>query len=204
MRFTPTLAVSALVLTVATALAGCSSASPEPASSSAESVAPSPSTTAAASSTLDATPAAGDVITGTGYSYAVPKGWGKHDSAAAAGTDSIAIDLAPTGNFANNVNVVLSPAGAVTPAQVEAAAGSELTSSGATGVAVLDRVTVAGSESAHITATMTSSGVTYRIHQYYLSTDKQTYIVTFSYGTSVPDADAIGIAESVLASWKWS
>lgn len=50
---------------------------------------------------------------------------------------------------------------------------------------------------------MTSSGVTYRVHQYYVTKDKQTYIVTFSYDTSVKDADATGIAESVLASWKW-
>lgn len=150
MRITSTLAVSAVALSLVGGLAGCSS-SPSGSGGDAESSSSAPSTPSTAATTT-ATPAAGETIAGDGYSYAVPAGWGKHDSAAAAGTDTIGIDLAPTGDFASNVNVVLSPAGAVTADQVESVVGKELESSGAKDVTILDRVTVAGSESPHVTA----------------------------------------------------
>jgi hypothetical protein len=204
MRRTPTLAVSVLALTLAVGLAGCASepatsdSSGNDSSSPRESVAPSqPAESAAA-------PATGANVAGDGYSFAAPEGWIEQDNSVAPGTDTVAVDSAPTGPFASNVNVVLSPAGAFTPDEVEAAAGTELETSGATDVSILDRLTVAGSESAHITAVMSINGLTYRIHQYYVTNEDQTYIVTFSTDESVPDEDATGIAESVLATWTWA
>jgi hypothetical protein len=69
---------------------------------------------------------------------------------------------------------------------------------------VLDRLTVAGGETAHISAEMVSGDVTYKVHQYYLTEDDQTYVVTFSYGEDVSDEEAVDTAESILASWTWS
>jgi hypothetical protein len=210
MRRTPTLAVSVFALTLALGLAGCASepeiSDPSGNDSSSPSESSVPNESAAASQPAEPAPApaTGASVAGDGYSFTAPEGWGEQDNSVAPGTDTVAVDSAPTGPFASNVNVVLSPAGAFTPDEVEAAAGTELETSGATGVSVLDRMTVAGSESAHITAVMSISGLSYRIHQYYVTNEDQTYIVTFSTDESVPDEDATGIAESVLATWTWA
>jgi hypothetical protein len=194
MRRTPALTIPVLALTLAFGLVGCSAGGD--ADSSGESSSQAPELTAA--------PAAGEVVTGDGYSYSVPEGWVTQDTAIAPGTDSLALDESATGDFANNVNVVLSPNGSFTADEVEDTAGEELESGGATNVEIEDRVTVADSESAHISAEMVSGDVTYRVHQYYLTNDDQTYVVTFSYGETVEDAAAIDTAESILASWSWS
>jgi len=205
MRRTPAHALSAVALTLALGLAGCATEPANSDSTLSESSAPSDSSSAS-SQPADAgvAPATGSVVSGDGYSYTIPVGWAQQDAALAPGTDTVAADSAPTGPFANNVNVVLSPAGAFTPDNVEAAAGNELETAGATEVQVLDRVTVAGEETAHVTAVMTVSDLTYRIHQYYVTSDDQTYVVTFSAAVDVPDEEMISTAESVLATWTWA
>jgi hypothetical protein len=198
MRHTQLLTVCALALTCALGVSGCSgggSIVDTAASRPRESFQP---------AELNASPATGDVVTGDGYSYAVPVGWSEQDSAQIPGVDTVASDASAAGSFANNVNVVLSAAGLITADQVESMAPAELEASGATGLTVLDRLTVADSESAHITADMTASGISYVIHQYYVSDDDQTYIVTFSYADTVGDDEALAIQESVLATWLWS
>jgi cytoskeletal protein RodZ len=207
MRRTPALALSAVALTLALGLAGCATEPANSDSTSSESSAPSSSDSSSAPSQPADTgvaPATGSVVSGDGYSYTIPVGWAQQDAALAPGTDTVAADSAPTGPFANNVNVVLSPAGAFTPDNVEAAAGNELETAGATEVQVLDRVTVAGEETAHVTAVMTVSDLTYRIHQYYVTSDDQTYVVTFSAAVDVPNEEMISTAESVLATWTWA
>lgn len=154
---------------------------------------------------LDAAPAAGVQVVGEGYSYSVPEGWDVPDTdPATIGADTLAADLTDTDGFSDNVNVVLSPAGAVTADQVEAAGTGELEGAGATDVEVRDRVQVAGTESAHLTGSLTSQGASYSIEQYYLTDDDQTYVVTFSFSPSVDDDDREDLAESVLASWAWA
>jgi len=199
MRRTHALTVSTIALTLTLGLAGCASSPADSDSSSTESSA-SPSQPA----DIEATAATGSVVAGDGYSYTIPVGWAQQDASMAPGTDTVAADSAPTGPFASNINVVLSPSGAFSPGDVEAAAGNELETAGATDVEVLDRVGVAGSETAHVTAVMTASGLTYRIHQYYVTSDDQTYVVTFSAASDLPDDQIVAIAESVLATWTWA
>lgn len=154
---------------------------------------------------IDTAAAAGVQVTGDGYSYAVPEGWDIPDTdAASIGADTLAADLTDTDGFSDNVNVVLSPAGAVTPEQVEDAGVSELTGAGATDVEVQDRVRVAGTESAHLSGSLTAQGASYSIEQYYLTQDDQTYVVTFSFSPTVDDDAREDVAESVLASWAWA
>lgn len=161
-------------------------------------------TTSSAAREIDATAASGATVSGTGYSYSIPEGWAQADPSIAQGTDTVAVDQNPTGDFATNVNVVLSPAGEITPEQVETAAVKELEDGGGSDVTVLDRVVIAGGEAAHVGAQgKTSNGGTYRIQQYYPSHDGQTMVITFSYAEDVPSDEARGIAESVLASWTW-
>jgi hypothetical protein len=213
MRRTPALTVSALALTLALGLAGCASspAESDPADEQSSSAEPSDAASTSSEPTAPSQPAdssdaaaTGATVVGDGYSYTLPEGWAEQDAAVAPGTDTVATDLGATGNFATNINVVLSAAGAFTPEEVETAAANELESSGASGVTVLDRLTVADGEAAHITAEMTSAGLTYQIHQYYVTNADQTYIFTFSFTDAVADAEAADIAESVLATWTWN
>lgn len=120
------------------------------------------------------------------------------------GADTLAADLTDADGFADNVNVLLSPAGEITPDQVESQGVDELEAGGASAITVKDRITVAGSESAHLSAGLTSSGVDYQIEQFYLTHDGSTYVVTFSFSPSVADTDRDLLAESVLAGWTWS
>ncbi|MDY0912948.1 hypothetical protein [Rathayibacter festucae] len=155
--------------------------------------------------TIDTAAATGDTISGDGYSYSVPEGWGAPDAdPATMGADTLAADLTDTDGFADNVNVVLSPAGEVSADQVEGAGVTELENAGATDVEANDRVVVAGAESAHLSANLTASGATYAVEQYYVTDDGQTYVVTFSFSPTVDDDQREAVAESVLASWAWA
>jgi len=121
-----------------------------------------------------------------------------------AGTDTLAVDLDDTDGFSDNVNVILSPAGAISSEQIEDAGVTELENAGAEGVEARPRIAIAGEESAHLTALFSTDGVEYQIDQYYPTHDGQTYIVTFSFSPDVPAADREDLAESVLASWTWA
>ncbi|MEO6942604.1 MAG: hypothetical protein ABI238_01715 [Terrimesophilobacter sp.] len=150
-------------------------------------------------------PAAGKTVTGNGYTFVAPKGWAEpENSATPTGVDTFVANLTDTDGFADNLNVLLSPAGQVTPEQVESQGVAELQDAGATEVLAGDRVTVAGSESAHLSAGVTSGDSTYQIEQFYLSSGGQTYVVTFSFSSTVSKADRDAVTSSVLATWSWT
>jgi len=190
MRRHTSLAALGLAAALTFTLAGCFSP-----------LSPSTSESAPPPSTVD--PATGITITGTGYSFTAPEGWVIPDSAP-AGVDTVVANLDDADGFFDNVNVVLSPAGEVTPDQVETAGVSELESVGATDVQVRPRVNVAGAESAHLSAVLNQSGATYRFEQYYATNAGQTCVITFSFSESVSEADREALAESVLVSWTWN
>lgn len=191
-RLTRPVALSSLALVAALTLAGCGS------TPAAEGPASEPAASAPA-----VEPASGDTISGTGYSFAVPEGWGDPGEVPGIEPDAFAADLTDDDGFADNVNVIVSPAGKVELDQVESAGPGELEGGGATDVTVEPRVTVAGAEAAHISATLASGGTEYLIEQYYLN-DDSTYIVTFSFSPDVSDADRADVTDAVLASWAWS
>lgn len=149
-------------------------------------------------------PASGETITGTGYSFRVPEGWGIPEAGFEGfGLDSVAADLTDTDGFTDNVNVIVSPAGELTTEQIETLAGPEIEASGGADVEFLDRITIAGTESAHLTGTYSASGATYRIDQYYPTEPGQTYIVTFSFNDTTSQADRDALAYAVLATWQF-
>lgn len=150
-----------------------------------------------------ADPATGEVISGTGYHFSVPEDWGDPGPVEGFDPDSIAADLDDADGFSDNVNVILSPAGKVTPEQVETAGVKELEDAGATDVTVQPRVAVGGSESAHLSAALASSGAEYVVEQYYVSDSDQTYVVTFSFSPTVSEADRAAVTDPILASWEF-
>jgi len=190
MRLHTSLAAVGLAAALTFSLAGCFSPAPSPGTG--ESAPP--------ASTTD--PATGDTITGTGYSFNAPEGWVIPGSAP-AGVDTVVADPADIDGFTDNINVLLSPAGALTADQVEVAGPAELESVGATNIEVRPRLNVAGSESAHLTAQLSSGGATYLFDQYYATNADQTYVITFSFSDTESQQDRETLAESVLASWTW-
>jgi hypothetical protein len=183
------LTIPALTLTLALGLVGCSAVAD-----------------ASEAPELTATPASGEVIAGDGYSYAVPEGWAMQDPSITISSDSVAADESGGADdtFADNVNVVITPSGPVTSEEIEESVTKELETVGATDIEILDRVTVTGIETPHISASMDSAGVSYIAHQYYLSDDDALYVVTFSFDPTTDDAAAVDVSESILASWEWS
>lgn len=154
---------------------------------------------------IAAAPATGETVEGDGYSYAVPEGWGVPEGVEldTQGLDTIAADLRDADGFSDNINALLSPAGLITIDQAEEQGVRELEDGGATDVEVEDRVRVADTDAARISASLTQSGISYNLEQYYISNDDQTYIVTFSFSDTVDDDQRTETAESVLATWSW-
>lgn len=148
-------------------------------------------------------PATGEVVSGTGYSYNAPEGWTLQTGNFGAGLDTVVADTNDTDGFSDNINVIVSPAGELSSDQIESLGVAELEGVGATGVTVQSRITVAGAESAHLTASMSQQGTDYVIDQYYPTEPGQTYIVTFSFSPNVSQDDRDALAASVLASWQF-
>lgn len=199
---TPLPALAGVAVAASLLLAGCSTAIPEaqPTSESQDSEA-----SDAPSTDLDVEPAAGETITGSGYTYVAPEGWGVPTESVPGFTpDTLVANLQDTDGFADNLNTLKSPAGVVTPDVVESAGVDELEGVGATEVTVNDRVTVAGTESAHLSAMLASGGTSYAVEQYYVSDADQTFVVTFSFSDTVPADERVRLAESVLVTWTWA
>lgn len=195
---TRTLTPLAVLLAASLSLAGCAVAGPPAtdtpgADGDTEQTAPG----------FSADPATGELIEGTGYAYNVPEGWGVPPGDVDPQLDTVAADLTDDDGFSDNVNVLLSPAGALTPEQVETAGVAELEQFGATEVEVRDRVSIEGAESAHLSARFESQGFLYRVEQYYPTQGDQTFVVTFSFSDDLPEADRLAVSESILASWGW-
>lgn len=207
MTRTRTTTAATLLVSAALLLAGCGgqSGDAEPAASGDAGASATPS-----ASTPAVEPAAGETITGTGYSFSVPEGWGipEQELPGTEGIDVFVANLsdASADGFADNVNVVLSPAPqAITADQVESLGVDELEgAAGATDVTVEERTTVAGEESAHLSAALDQQGVQYNIDQFYASQGDQTYVITFSFSPEVTEADRAAVYESVLATWTWA
>lgn len=221
--------VAALTFAASIALAGCSGDSPEePVASSpvvTEAASPMEETTApeteaaeptevasepetetsepaAEAAEITVAPATGETFEGTGYTFTAPEGWADITAElAGSGVDFAAGDANDADGFADNLNVVISPAGAVSADEIEPAAKGELETQ-ATDVTVRDRVMVAGSEAAHLSAVLASEGTDYQIEQYYVASSDQTFVVTFSFSPTVSEADRNDLALSVLATWS--
>jgi predicted small secreted protein len=185
---------AALVLVAGLTLAACSAGSGDGGDAGASDVA-----------TISAAPATGEAVTGDGYEYSLPDGWTTTDDPSLVGqADTLAYDATDTDDFSDNINVLLSPAGEVTPDQVETQGLQEFTNGGSTDVAVDERLMIAGSEAAHLSGPLSAGGASYFLEQYYPSHDGQTYVVTFSFSDTLSDADRDAVTDAVLASWTWS
>ncbi|CAN5347237.1 hypothetical protein BH11ACT5_BH11ACT5_24690 [soil metagenome] len=134
-----------------------------------------------------------------------PEGWGVPQNTPAAADVYLVDEEAAATSFINTLNVILDSATGETTTEIEAHSVAYLEGPvGATKVQVRPRVTIAGSETAHISAQLSRNGITYWTEQYPLAYTGIAYTVTFSFGETVSQGDREALAESVLATWTWA
>lgn len=203
--------IASIVLALSLALTGCGSDEPADSSTSKDSKPAATAEPAEPSEPAEpaepaVAPATGETITGSGYSYVVPEGWGKPPTNPPGfAPDSLAVNLDDKDGFSDNVNVIKSPApGGADLDQIEEAGKKELNGIGATDITVHDRLSVAGHEAGHLSSSMTIGKAEYIAEQYFVGNDAGLFVVTFSFSKSMSDADRVELAESVLATWKWA
>lgn len=211
--------LAALTLAIALGAAACSSdggsdtdtATPTTEATAAEATTeaettPAEPTTEAETSDAPEAAAGGETITGTGYSYSVPEGWGYSADleSAAAGTDTFAVDLTPSGTFADNVNVVITEGEGAIEVFESAEYLAQLESLGAVDGQVHDRVSLDGVEAAHTSATMGAEENPYLVDQIAASRDGSTYVLTLSFRTESTPEERAAAMDVVVSSWVWS
>ncbi|MTB88322.1 hypothetical protein H9L21_01660 [Aeromicrobium senzhongii] len=147
----------------------------------------------------------GQEVSGTGYTFRAPEGWGDPpQEVPGMQLDSLVVDLGDDDGFNDNLNVLLSPAGPMKASQAETAGKNELTGIGASDVKVHDRTEVAGRETAHLSAGMSLNDAVYEIDQYYIAGEDQTYVATFSFSKTASADQRQAAIDHVLNSWSWA
>jgi hypothetical protein len=194
MRRRTSLAAVAIAAALTFALAGCFSASPS-----------APTATNSAPPTTTVEGGTGELIAGTGYTLIAPVEWVFPPDAPPV-ADIYLIDEDPNANgFVNTLSVIVGPATGETPAELETNGVAYLKDVvGETEVHVRPRVTIAGSESVHISAQMSMTGRLYWLEQYILTDAGVAYIITFSLRQAISQINREALAESVLATWTWA
>lgn len=171
------------------------------------------SSSASSYPTIDATPAAGTSIKGTGYTYKLPADWQDITSqlkASQPGIDSGGRSTPPTDPFTANLNTLTTPnqVAASTPtkaelAEVAAQIKQEITPL-APSIKQLDPVTVDGVTTVRQEGAASNSGAKFYIEQFWLVAKGSSYGFTFAFPTSTPAAQRDTVTESVLASVKFA
>ncbi|MCW2799563.1 MAG: hypothetical protein JWQ70_1035 [Aeromicrobium sp.] len=161
-----------------------------------------------AGSTFTQTPADGDTVTGTGYSFTVPKGWKVERPTTATTTtiDSQAANAKDHDGFIDNINVVHQNA-----AQDVSAKGFEDSLLQQlkgypqySDVNRRSRVHIAGELALHVDATQTVKGAKFLTDQYYVSHGNAVDVITFACSLGLSQKQQDDVAGSVLATWKWA
>ncbi|WJM15397.1 hypothetical protein [Microbacterium arborescens] len=143
----------------------------------------------------------GETVRGSGYSFTVPRGWAVPDQDPTGGQVDVFVSESADAE-GRYITVVVSP-GVITPGDVEADGAASLEAVGATDVSLEDRVDIAGSESAHLVATLEQGGAPTLIDQYYATRDEQTFVITIASPADTAEEDRRRLAEIVLSSWAW-
>ncbi|MFS0713025.1 hypothetical protein ABC195_04020 [Microbacterium sp. 2P01SA-2] len=163
------------------------------------SAAPTPPASSSTDAEADADP--GETVRGTGYSFTVPAGWAVPAEDPTGGQVDVFVSESAAAD-SRYITVVVSP-GVITPGDVEADGVASLEAVGATDVSLEDRVDIAGSESAHLVATLVQDGAETVIDQYYATRDEQTFVITVASPVDTAAEDRGRLAEIVLSSWAW-
>lgn len=142
-------------------------------------------------------------ISGTGYAYQAPTGYEEPEDLPDTRLDSVAAETDRGDDFADNINVLLSP-NALEPGQFENSAVAELESNGFTDVAVGDSTDIDGVATPSISATGTRGDAGFTTVQYFPTYEDQSYVITFSFDSGRSEEERSEVVDQVLGSWQWS
>jgi hypothetical protein len=146
----------------------------------------------------------GDTISGDGFEFVVPQGW-QDAKASLPSALAVAVDSTDTDGFSDNVNVMAdNTVVGIDRDKLEDAVEKVLSGVKATDIEIKDPVEIAGEEAVHVGARFDLNGIKYLTEQYAVGHDDKGYVVTFSFSESVPEADRVERAASVLSSWTWA
>lgn len=202
----------ALVTSACLALTGCGSgdsaasddASTDPAGASTAAASPSSTPTTAAPKPVR--PKGAKVIRGTGYSFAMPKGW--VNLTRAMRKDQPTVDAA-VGNrvqndgFADNLVVTLTPTGEANTDTIDEVAKQvlEAVRKNAPKYAIRPPASVAGVPAAHLSGLYSKGRQRYWLEQFVVVGAEQTMVIAFSISPSTPKKARDRLIRTVLRSW---
>jgi hypothetical protein len=165
---------------------------------------PSDSCPAPAPAANTAAPAAGIVISGSGYAFHAPAGWTPPQRPVQADAYAISAEPDAAGVY-DTVNVLLgAPSTDSLPAQQRNAAQYLEQAVGATQVKIRPRIEIAGDEAVHLSSLQSHQGVTVWSEQYSVTHGGTGVTVTFDFHENESQADREALADSVLAAWTWA
>jgi hypothetical protein len=196
--------VAALAIVSTLTLAGCGGSdggSDDTADTDSSSATPT-ATTDAPDTDVDA--AAGDTISGPGFSFKAPEGWSDAKDVLPSAL-AVAADRGDSDGFSDNINVIEDATiVGVGRDKLETAVKKVLEGVNAQDVTIKDPVDIDGEEAVTVAASLEQNGTKYRTEQFAVSHDGKGYVVTFSFSDTVSEDDRDALAASVLETWTWS
>ena len=149
--------------------------------------------------------AAGQLVKGTGYSVDAPQGWSAPAAPAPKADIFIAGKKSDSHGYVDTLNVLLSRPSGKTLATIEYSEETRLVQDfDATDVQLESDVSIAGTDSGHVSGQVHKDGLNGWVDQYLLLHHGTLYTISFTWRQSVAPQDRDAIADPVLAAWKWS
>lgn len=154
------------------------------------------------------TPATATTIKGTGYTYQVPAGWRDTKQmlkSQGVNADTGAANGKDTDGFADNINVLSTGVGnLVGKPGAQEQVMAQLKEQGATKLKALPATTLDGKKVIRYSATMPVDKRTNDVEQWLVSTAGDTFVITFSGGQGVTEAQRAKVFGPIVSSWKWT
>ncbi|WP_154402925.1 hypothetical protein [Nocardioides speluncae] len=150
----------------------------------------------------------GSTITGKGYSFTAPGGWSDqtaHFKRVQPAVDKAAAEPRPKEGFANNVNVLVVPAGPDAGKSLDELAPALRSglSQFANDVKVLPRTELDGIEAHRQAGRATLFKNEVAVEQIAVIVGDELYNITVTMRMSTPAAERKAAADAVIASWRW-
>ncbi|MGI8614326.1 MAG: hypothetical protein ACR2KL_10365 [Nocardioidaceae bacterium] len=144
------------------------------------------------------------MVSGTGYSYAVPDGWDDIiNESEAQGADTFVRSTEVVDGFRTNINTVVNPAHGVTDLDtIRNEAATELEHTVGKRPSQIADITIAGERAIGQRAQFTTSGIDITMTQYATVHNDQFVVMTVTSATA-DVSTAVQAAQTVVSSWSW-
>ena len=205
----PRTSAAALALGLTLALTACGSDAPEPVAAGTNSTSPSPATssTPTQSAPKPVRPKGAELVTGSGYSFALPKGW--VDLTRKMRRDQPSLDVAvgssvQTDGFASNLAVYVTQSGETGTDTIDDVADQILARvrERAPKFRILPHTEVGGLPAARLAGMyQPAKNQRYWLEQFVVVGQEQTTVISFSLAPTSSAKERAALIDSVLKSW---